>query len=66
LKTPLEWQKLLYKLGFEILEDGTTGLTGFKIFQKFPFALINWILMVIFGFFPWQKGESYMVVTRKD
>jgi SAM-dependent methyltransferase len=65
LRTPPEWRELFNKLGFEILEDGTTGLTGFKILQKFPFVLINWIPMAIFGFFPWQKGESYMAVARK-
>jgi SAM-dependent methyltransferase len=65
LKTPSEWRDLLKEVGFTILNDGTTGLTGFKVLQILPFALINWIPMAIFGFFPWYKGESYMAVFRK-
>lgn len=51
--------------GFQIFDDGTTGLTGFRILQKLPFAFINWIPMDIFGYFPWYKGESYMAVARR-
>lgn len=65
LKELPQWREALQHSGFEILEDGTTGLTGFKILQKFPFALINWIPMAIFGYFPWYKGESYMAIARK-
>lgn len=66
LKTPEEWRKIIRNSGFQILDDGTTGLTGFKVLQKLPFALINWLPMAIFGFFPWYKGESYMMIARKD
>ncbi len=66
LKTPRQWMEIIQNSGFHILEDGTTGLTGFKIFQKLPFALINWIPMAFWGFFPWYKGESYMVMARKN
>jgi len=65
LKTPQQWREILLDSGFKILEDGTTGLTGFKILQMLPFALINWLPMAIWGYFPWYKGESYMVMARK-
>ena len=65
LKTPQQWRKLIGNYGFQILDDGTTGLTGFRILQKLPFAFINWIPMAIFGYFPWYKGESYMAVVRR-
>jgi ubiquinone/menaquinone biosynthesis C-methylase UbiE len=65
LNTPEQWRETLQKAGFHILEDGTTGLTGFKLLHTLPFALINWIPMAIFGFFPWYKGESYMAIARK-
>ncbi|MFZ5908144.1 MAG: class I SAM-dependent methyltransferase [Nitrospirota bacterium] len=65
LKTPQEWSNIIHKSGFKILDDGSTGLTGIKILQIFPFALINWIPMAIFGYFPWYKGESYMVIAKK-
>ena len=41
LKTPEQWRGILNNSGFLILDDGTTLLTGFKILQKLPFALIN-------------------------
>lgn len=65
LRAPLQWRKVIGDSGFKILEDGTTGLTGFKILQRLPFALINWIPMAIWGFFPWYKGESYMGIAKK-
>lgn len=65
LKTCREWRVIIEDSGFQVLDDGTTGLTGFKILQIFPFALINWIPMALFGFFPWYQGESYMVIARK-
>ena len=65
LKAPHKWKEIFSKLGFEILADGTTALTGFKMLQKFPFALINWIPMAIFGYFPWYKGESYIAIAKK-
>ena len=66
LHTPVEWRKMLNEAGFRVVEDGTTGLTGFKILQKSPLGLINWIPMSIFGFFPWNKGESYMAIAMKN
>ena len=65
LKTPQQWRDIIMASGFNILDDGTTGLTGFKVLQKLPFALINWIPMAIFGYFPWYRGESYMLIARK-
>jgi 2-polyprenyl-3-methyl-5-hydroxy-6-metoxy-1,4-benzoquinol methylase len=65
LQNPGQWRNLLFKAGYKILDDGTTLLSGFKILQRLPFALINWIPMAIFGYFPWYKGESYMLIARK-
>lgn len=64
LKIPQQWRRIMEDCGFQILDDGTTGLTGFRVLQKLPFALVNWIPMAIFGYFPWYKGESYMAVAR--
>lgn len=41
LRTPYQWRKVIKDFGFHVLEDGTILLTGFKILQKIPFALIN-------------------------
>lgn len=65
LKTPRQWREIIENSGFRVMEDGTTGLTGFRILQQFPFSLINWIPLAVFGFFPWYHGESYMVMAQK-
>jgi ubiquinone/menaquinone biosynthesis C-methylase UbiE len=65
LKTPQQWRNILLDSNFVILHDGTTFLTGFKLLQKLPFTLINWIPIAIFGYFPWHKGESYMAIAKK-
>jgi ubiquinone/menaquinone biosynthesis C-methylase UbiE len=65
LKTPQQWRKLMGDYGFQILDDGTTGLSGFRFLQIMPFAFINWFPMAIFGFFPWYKGESYMAIAKR-
>ncbi len=65
LKPPDAWNKLLENNGFEIIDEGTTGLTGFRLMRRMPFALINWLPMSIMGYFKWRQGESYVVVSRK-
>jgi len=65
LKKPCEWREMVLRTGFEILSDGTTGLSGFRLFQKMPLALVNWLPLAVFGYFPWKHGESYMLVARK-
>ena len=66
LKSPQRWRQIIRTSGFHLLEDGSTGLSGFKILRKLPFALVNWIPMIIFGYFPWYKGESYIVMASKN
>jgi ubiquinone/menaquinone biosynthesis C-methylase UbiE len=65
LKPPYKWRQLLTTSGFEVLREGTTGLSGIPIFQKLPLALINWGPLFIFGFFPWRYGEAYLCIARR-
>lgn len=62
---PNRWRCLLTENGFQILNDGTTGLTGFKSLRFFPLSLVNYVPMVLWGFFPWDLGESYMALSKK-
>jgi len=66
LKPPREWRELVERAGFAILDDGTTGLGGFRLFQRLPFSLLNWLPLAVFGYFAWEYGESYMLVARKS
>lgn len=65
LKTLGQWRTIAERAGFHILEDGTTALTGLRIMNIFPFAVINWIPMMLFGYFSWELGGSYMAVSQK-
>jgi len=65
LNNPKYWKGLLKANGFCILDDGSTLLSGFRILQKMPLALANWIPLAIFGYFHWYKGESYVAICRK-
>lgn len=65
LKLPRQWREMITHSGFEILSDGTTGLSGFAVFRRTPLALINWLPIAAFGYFPWERGESYMTIARK-
>lgn len=66
LHPPEYWRSIINKNKYQILVDGTTGLSGFDIFRGFPFAIINYIPLSMLGLFPWQGGESYIVFARKE
>ncbi len=65
LKPPHKWRELLIANGFEILSDGTTGLSGIPMFRKLPLSLLNWGPLFLFGFFPWRHGEAYICLSQK-
>jgi ubiquinone/menaquinone biosynthesis C-methylase UbiE len=66
LKPPEEWREILRNHRFSILRDGTTGLSGIPIFRRLPLALLNWGPLFLFGFFPWNHGEAYVCLARKE
>jgi ubiquinone/menaquinone biosynthesis C-methylase UbiE len=66
LRRPQEWRQVVDRAGLQILEEGTTGLSGFRLFRRMPFAPLNWLPLMMFGYFPWEHGESYMLVARKN
>ena len=66
LRTPAEWNAAVVRAGFRVLDQGTTGLTGIPLLKVPPLSLLNWIPMFLFGFFPWRKGESLMMICAKD
>lgn len=66
LGTPQEWRRMCRQAGFEIVADGTTALTGFELMRRFPFSLLSHIPVSIWGFFPWESGESYMAIATES
>jgi SAM-dependent methyltransferase len=58
LRAPEEWREAGERAGFRVRAGGTTGLTSVPLLKVFPFALVSWIPMALFGFFPWRHGDS--------
>ncbi len=65
LHSPRWWRERIDENGFEIIRDGTTGMSGFSWFKRFPLVIFNRGLLFLFGFFPWIYGESYVCIARK-
>jgi ubiquinone/menaquinone biosynthesis C-methylase UbiE len=61
---PAAWRTLLKKQGFRIREDGTTALSGIPGFRIPPLSLVQWVPLFVFGFFPWDSGESYIAISE--
>ncbi len=60
---PHFWRSLLRQAGFQLVRDGTTGLSGVPAFRRFPLGLINWAVLWAFGILPWGQGEAYVAIA---
>jgi SAM-dependent methyltransferase/uncharacterized protein YbaR (Trm112 family) len=65
LLSPSEWKTVTENSGFSMVQEGTTGLSGIPIFQKFPIGIFNFGSLFLFGFFPWNQGEAYIGIYQK-
>ena len=66
LDAPRELGVAIDDAGFVRLSEGTTLFNGLPVLGRPPLALPFLVLQSIFGWFPWQKGESYMLVARRS
>jgi len=51
---------LLNGSGFDIVQHGTTGLSGIPLLDRMPLGLIQWIPVFLFGYFSWRRGEAFI------
>lgn len=65
LKDSMGWKLFLEENGFECLKMQTTFFTGFPIFNKLPFGIINWCLLYFYGSISWKYGESVVGVFKQ-
>ena len=65
LRSPNEWRRAVREAGFESLSEGTTLLAGFRLLGRPPLSLPLQLLQAVFGWFPWRRGESFMMVARR-
>jgi ubiquinone/menaquinone biosynthesis C-methylase UbiE len=63
LHGPSFWEEMISGSGFEIVRQGTTGLSGIPWFDRAPLGLIHWIPIFICGSFPWKLGEAYVSIA---
>jgi len=64
LKSFTEWKALCEQHGFTTIYCGSTFFSGIPILNRFPFGLINWGLLFIFGSLRWKHGESFIGVFK--
>lgn len=65
LHGPAFWRDLTTQSGFNIMREGTTGLSGLPPFDRMPFGLVHWVPTLFVGSFPWTLGEAYICRARK-
>jgi SAM-dependent methyltransferase len=65
LRSSADWARALRSGGFEILQEGTTLLSGMPLLRLPPFILFSWVPLYFKGHFPWHGGESYIAFCRK-
>lgn len=66
LKGMAEWTGLIESYGFKRVFCGSTFFSGIPILNKLPLGVLNWGLLVLFGAWPWARGESFVGVFLKQ
>jgi SAM-dependent methyltransferase len=64
LRPPGAWRGAVERAGFRILREGTTGLSGVPVIRRKPLALVHWVPLFLWGYFPWRLGEAYICVAE--
>lgn len=60
-----DWVKISLAHGFDPIHLSSTFFSGIPILNRFPFGLINWLLLLLFGSFKWKYGESFVGLFKK-
>lgn len=66
LRAPGAWHDALTETGFRPLSEGTTLFAGLPVVGRPPLSLPLQLFQAWFGWFPWNLGESYMTVARRE
>ncbi|MBI4502344.1 MAG: class I SAM-dependent methyltransferase [Gemmatimonadetes bacterium] len=63
LRPPATWRASVEAAGFTVRREGTTGVSGIPLLHRTPLALLHWVPLLIWGFFPWRHGEAYVCLA---
>ncbi len=66
LKTNNEWLNFAEQNGFKSIYIGSTFFSGIPLLNKFPFGIINWSLLLLFGSLKWNYGESFVGIFKSS
>ena len=64
LKGMQEWERLIVAHNFTPLYSGSTFFSGIPLLNRFPFGIVNWLLLVSLGSLRWSVGEAYVGVFK--
>lgn len=62
MKSANQWVDLLKAHGFVPVSVGSTFFSGIPWLNRLPLGVFNWILLLLFGYAPWMRGESFVGV----
>jgi len=60
MKDASQWVDLLKSHGFLPVSVGSTFFSGIPWLNRLPLGVFNWTLLLMFGYAPWMRGESFV------
>jgi SAM-dependent methyltransferase len=60
LKGATQWVDLMKPYGFLPVSIGSTFFSGVPWLNRLPLGIMNWALLLLFGYAPWMRGESFV------
>ena len=60
IKGATKWIDLMNSHGFISVSVGSTFFSGIPWLNRLPLGLLNWALLLTFGYASWMRGESFV------
>ncbi|MBO1057638.1 MAG: class I SAM-dependent methyltransferase [Dolichospermum sp. JUN01] len=64
LFSPQKWQEITLSVGFRLIEEGSTALSGIPIFQKFPLNIFGSSVLVMLNYFFKSQDPCYIRILH--
>ena len=60
MKGATQWVDLMKSHGFLPVSVGSTFFSGIPWLNRLPLGILNWMLLLFFGYASWMRGESFV------